>query len=138
MNKIYLVTASVTMLLSCGTTVNYLGSSSAPTQNVDVFVDASAIKKQYTIIGKGYVEYAVGSTRGKIERMQAKAIEKAKQKGADAILFQDYYITENGADIFRVSSSDSTGKVAGTAKNASVRPVVSSQQDILFLKYTDN
>lgn len=137
MNKIYFVTASVFMLFSCGTTVNYLGSSSTPTQNVDVFVDASAIKKQYTIIGKGYVEYAVGSPRGKIERMQAKAIGKAKQKGADAILFQDYYITENGADVFRVSSSDSTGKVLGTAKNASVRPVVSSQQDILFLKYTE-
>ena len=138
MNKIYLVTSFIFTLLSCGTKVNYLGSSATPTQNVDVFVDASAIKKQYTIIGKGYVEYAIGSTRGKIERMQAKAIEKAKQKRADAILFQDYYITENGADVFRVSSTDSSGKVVPTAKNASVRPVVSSQQDILFLKYTDN
>ncbi|HWI93370.1 MAG TPA: hypothetical protein VNT20_18955 [Flavisolibacter sp.] len=98
------------MLSSCGPYLNYLGSSQPPTKNVDVYVDAAAIKHSYTIIGKGYMEYGVGDfTKSRIEKMQTRAIEK-KAKGADAVLFQDYYFKDNDASIQTVTKADSVGK----------------------------
>lgn len=124
------------LLYSCGSRLNYLGSSYSPSRTVDVYVDASSIKRPYTIIGKGYMEYGYGFyTKSKIEKMQEKAIQKAKEKGADAILFNDYYIQEDGASIHSVTKTDSVGKGLVTVQTGSVGPVVSSKRDILFLKY---
>jgi hypothetical protein len=120
---------------SCGSHMNYLGSSYAPSKKVDVYVDPSAIKRSYTIIGKGYMEYGYTLTKKRIDKMQVKAIEKAKAKGADAILFQDYYIKEDGASINMVTKTDSVGKGLLSVQTGRVGPVVSSRTDILFLKY---
>jgi len=134
MIKYYSIVFISLSFISCGTRINYLGNSSAPTKNVDVFVDASAIKKPYTIVGKGYMEGFSLSKRA-IEKMQKKALQKAKEKGADAILFQDYYMQENGTGIYSVSKSDSVGKGLVTVQNGSLSPIVTSKTDILFLKY---
>jgi hypothetical protein len=121
---------------SCGARLNYLGNSFTPSKNVDVYVDASSIKRPYTIMGKGYMEYGYGLyTKSKIEKMQEKAVEKAREKGADAILFQEYFIKENGASIQTVSKTDSVGKGLVTVQTGTVGPVISSRRDILFLKY---
>jgi hypothetical protein len=121
---------------SCGSHLNYLGTSSTPTKNVDVYVDASAIKHPYTIIGKGYMEYGFGGySKSRIDKMQEKAIKKAKAKGADAILFQDYYFKENGASIQTVTKADSVGKSLVSAQTGNISPIISSRTDILFLKY---
>jgi hypothetical protein len=123
-------------LSSCGSHLNYLGSSYSPTKNVDVYVDASAIKHPYTIVGKGYMEYGVGGySKSSIEKMQAKAIQKAKSKGADAILFQDYYFKDNGASMQTVTKADSVGKSLLSVQTGNINPVISSRTDILFLKY---
>ena len=122
------------LFISCGTKLNYLGKTSQPTENVDVYVDAAAIKKPYTIVGKGYME-GHSISKKSIELMQKKAIITAKEKGADAILFQDYYVIENGSGIHSVTKTDSVGSSLVSVSNARVTPVVSSKTDILFLKY---
>lgn len=135
MNKFYSLFFIVT-LSSCGSQLNYLGSSQTPTKSVDVYVDASAIKHPYTIVGKGYMEYGVGSfTKSRIEKMQTKAIEKAKAKGADAVLFQDYYFKDNGASIQTVTKADSVDKSLVSLQAGNISSVISSRTDILFLKY---
>ena len=124
------------VLSSCGSHLNYLGSSYSPTKNVDVYVDASAIKHPYTIIGKGYMEYGAGVySKSRIDKLQAKAIEKAKAKGADAVLFQDYYFKENGASVQTVTKADSVGKSLVSVQTGNISPVISSRTEILFLKY---
>lgn len=123
------------VLSSCGSHLSYLGSSYTQTKNVDVFVDASAIKRPYTIIGKGYMEYGFSYSKSRIDRMQQKAIEKAKAKGADAILFQDYYFKENGASVQTVTKADSVGKSLASVETGNISPIISSKTDILFLKY---
>ena len=121
---------------SCGSHLNYLGSSYTPTKRIDVYVDPSAIKHSYTIIGKGYMEYGTGVfSKSRIEKMQAKAIEKAKAKGADAILFRDYYFKDNGATINTVTKTDSVGKSLVSVQTGDISPIISSRTDILFLKY---
>jgi len=114
--------------------MNYLGTSSAPTSRVDVYVDAASIKKPYTIIGKGYM---LGPSVGKrhIDKIQKKAMETAMEKGADAILFQDYFLAENGSAIHNVTKTDSSGSRVVTVQDGSVTPILSSRTDIFFLKY---
>ena len=124
----------VFIISSCGLHLNYLGKTSAPTENVDVFVDAGAIKKRYTIVGRGYIEGMTLSRRG-YDKMQRKALKMAKEKGADAILFQDFYYTEAGTATYQITQRDTVGSGMISIPGNSISPVVSSRTDILFLKY---
>lgn len=121
-------------LISCGVRLDYLGSSFSPTGHVDVFVDASAIKKPYTIIGRGYIDYGPYA-KSRIERMQSMAVKTAKEKGANAILFQDYYLKHDGTSIQALSKTDSLDKGPATVPTGAVGPVISAGQNIFFLRY---
>ena len=109
----------------------YLGSSYTPTKNVDVFVDVSTIKKSYTIMGKTFIETDAFTN---LERVQQKAVEKAKQKGADAILFQDY-LFQDGGTIQTVSRPDSNKSSSVRVRTTTTSAIVARRLDILFLKY---
>jgi len=126
----------VIVFSSCGVSVNYLGNSFDKTSHVDVYVDPSAIKKTYTIIGKGYEKLNYFSRNG-VEKLQSKAIQKAKQRGADAILFQDYFLLHPGTSISSTTKVDTVNKGVVTTSNTHAGPVVSSGRNILFLKYDE-
>ena len=130
MNQFYSLLLSC-FLFSCATRFSYMGTSSTPTTHVDVFVDASAIRQPYTIIGKGYQE----SVSVNKEILQEKAIMKAKEKGADAVLFQDYFLTGNETSAYSISKSDSSGKTLTVNRKNASSAVVNSEITILFLKY---
>lgn len=130
MIKIYASLLLATALASCGTKINYIGNSYTATETIDVFVDESAIPKNYTIVGKGYVR----SYRNKPENIQNKAIAKARQKGADGILIKDAYIPVNTIGINTSFRTDSSGKGVLTLGNAVPSPA-SSEFIIWFLKY---
>jgi len=127
MIKFYLLLISI-LCFSCHVHQHgYLGSSYTPTKNVDVFVDVSTITKPYTIIGKSFTEM---DSFTNLERIQQKAIEIAKQKGANAILFQDYQFQDIGT-LQTVSKRDSSSPV----RVRTTTPVVNTRLDILFLRY---
>lgn len=131
MIKLYSLLLSI-LLSSCFVPrLDYLGNSYTPTKNVDVYVDASAIKKSYIIMGKTYIET---NALTNLERVQQAAIEKAKQKGADAILFQDYII-QDGSTFQTVTKSDSIGSSSVRVRTTTATPDVTKRLDILFLKY---
>jgi hypothetical protein len=132
MIKFYLLFISV-LLSSCFAVnkLDYLGNSYAPTQNVDIYVDASAVKKPYTIMGKSYFEIVAFT---KLEKMQKAAIKKARQKGANAVLFQDY-IVQHGSSIQTISKSDSADMSSLKLRTTAVTPVETTRLEILFLKY---
>ncbi len=72
----------VTFLAVGCVTVNYVGRSFNPTTSIDTYFSEDEIKKEYTVIG-----HAIGSgVWGSSDKIQAKLIEEAKLKGADAIL----------------------------------------------------
>lgn len=135
MKEIYLFSFIVLVFSSCITRIAYLGSTDVPTSQVDIFVNENAIKKNYEIVGKGYIHYGVYS-RG-IENIQKKAIAKAKQVGANGILFQDYYIPNTGTSINTVMRSDSVAKGLITIGNSTVQSTGTGGFNILFLKYTN-
>ena len=61
-------------------------------------------------------------------------LEKAKQKGADAILFRDYFIQE-GASVQTITKSDSIGGSSVRVRTTTAAPIETTRLDILFLKY---
>lgn len=117
---------------SCTTRITYIGSSSKPTQQVDVFVDESSVKKQYEIVGKGYTHTGLFT---KVEMIQTKAVAQAKKKGANAVLIKDYYIPNTGAAINSITRTDSVGRGAISIGSATVQQTGSSGFTVLFLKY---
>jgi hypothetical protein len=124
MNKIYFVLLMI-LFSSCLPRINYLGNSFPPTREPDVFVDEKSIDKPYKIIGKGYPD-GVGTLT--LKSLQKKAIEKAKKKGADAVLIQDYFVP--------AAATGSTLHHPGNGSSV-LTYNVDTQFIILFLKYTE-
>lgn len=122
----------VILLTSCATKVNYLGNTFNPTEKIDVFVDETAIKKSYDIVGKGYVQ---SNYFTRPEHVQTKAIETARKKGADAVLIKDYYIPVSSTGINTTLRSDSVGKSLITTGKSTISQNVTSEFMVLFLKY---
>ena len=129
MHKFYPALVTAFLLSSCTYRVHYLGNSYDSTQKVDVYVDASAIKRSYEIMGKTVAQ--VSTFGGSPEKIQKKAVAKAKQKGADAVLFQDYLVAP--ATINGSLRTDSLGQSSSTTL---ISPSSSPGYMILFLKYT--
>lgn len=63
--------------------INYVGKSYDPTDHIDVYYSEKDITKEYTVMG-----HAVGGGQLLVStsKIQNKLIEKAKAKGADAVL----------------------------------------------------
>ena len=132
MLKFYSILISGFLISSCTPSISYIGNSYDRTENVDVFVDESAIGKNYKIVGKGYVSTVFTSVP---ESIQTKAVKKARQKGADAVLIKDYYLPvglplANGS--IRV---DSLGRNVNYVRGQYLPLSSSSQIFVLFLKY---
>lgn len=128
MRKFYLPLVFV-FIASCGTQVNYLGSSYPETTLVDVFVSQSAVKQPYEVIGKGYVEKHVGLPAS-VETIQRKAVKKAKLKGANAVVIEDYFLIDRTSGITTRTDSSRT-----LMQSVNINPTVGSGFTILFLKY---
>ena len=133
MQKIYFFSSIILLFTSCSPSINYIGSSNVPTSHIDVYVNEAAIKKNYDIVGKGYV-YGITFSKG-AEKIQKKAIEKAMKKGADAVLIEDYFVPNTGTLINTTMRSDSLNKSLITSGNTTVQSTGFSGFNIYFLKY---
>jgi len=134
MYKIYFCLAI--LLSSCSPKINYLGNSYTPTTDPDFFVDERSIERPYKIIGKGYPE-RVGSLF--LETMQRKAIDKARSKGADAVLVQDIFVQNYVAGTHPIHNTDTISRQSIITGSATIGTAHSDypQFVIFFLKYTD-
>lgn len=136
MKPIYTLFISVTFFASCGMRIGYLGNTSTPTNHVDVYVEESAIKRPFTVIGKGYPEFlGLGEGINSLDKLQKKAVGIARQKGANAVLFKDYYVPGEGSNFYSATRIDSVGKGVVTTTSGSVRPTVTPGRIIYFLRY---
>ena len=78
------------LLCSCSPTLNYLGNSYAPTQNIEIYFDEHDIKREYTVMGIVKNEGS-GFEFDDTESIQEAMLKKAKSVGADAILYLGLY-----------------------------------------------
>lgn len=139
MHKLYVLLISCSTLACSPMRINYIGNTTAPTEQVDVYVTETSIKQPYTIVGRGFMDagsWAVFNRRLQ-ETMQKKAIEKARKVGADAVLFQEYILVAPGSNINTVYKTDTLQKGVVTVGNTTIGPNLSSGMNIFFLKYSN-
>jgi hypothetical protein len=132
MHNIYFILLSI-LLVSCTTSIRYIGQTRPVTKKVDVYIAEQSIRQEFEYIGKGYIS---GFGYQNPETIQQRAVQKAKTVGADAVLIKDYISTETaGATVTTVQRSDSIGKSLFTTGNSVISPTVTTGFQILFIKY---
>lgn len=134
MRKIYTSFLSI-LLFSCSAKIHYVGQASTPTKKTDVYITESAIKKNYDLVGQGYLN--TWAAHSKPEKIQTLAEETAKKKGADAVIITDYFIANTGQSINSTYKTDSLGKGLVTTKNTIISPLYSSGFRVIFVKYSN-
>ncbi len=133
MPKLY--TLSLLFLLSsCATKISYIGSKGSPVTTTDVYVTEQSIEKPYNIIGRGFVKPGYLNRRYE-EAMQRKAVKKAKNIGADAVLFLDFAIQHLPQNITTVTQTDSLLNGNISTQQMMLGATTSYGFKIIFLKY---
>ncbi len=140
MKTILLLCTINCLLASCTTQLSYVGNKFPATSTIDVYVNEAAIKKPYTIVGKGYLESRMFYStpfKNKEQIMQA-TIKKAKQYGADGVFFFQYIVLQDGRSINSTTTTtkDSTNNsIKSNTNSVVINNVASQQEEILFIKY---
>lgn len=101
-NFLLLILFAVT---SCSNKIIYYGRTYNPTQKVDIYFREGDITEPNEIMGK--VTYEVTAKRSS-DKVQKKIVDRMKEKGADAILFDEIALTNTG--------SSTGGAVAGAGR----------------------
>jgi hypothetical protein len=128
----------IVLLISCSPRIGYIGSQANPTDKVDVFVDAGAIKKDYDIVGRASLDpaYFANRMQYKQKKILKAVIEEAKSNGADAVWFRESFYYTDGTVINSSTTVDSLQRGIGIRSNTSiVKNPVYKHEEILFLKY---
>jgi hypothetical protein len=135
MKKFY--PALLLLTVACSPKLVYVGDKAAPSSHIEVFVDAENIKKPYHVVGVITPDLtAVWFPANYDEKIARKAVEKAKQYGADAVLFSNYYLKPEGGGISRESKTVySDTSVNNNTTVSRTIPASSTGRQILFLKY---
>ena len=134
MRKIYIPLLSL-LLFSCAAKIHYVGQISISTKNVDVYINESSIKRNYDLLGQGYLN--IWAAHSKPEKIQKLAEEISMKKGADAVIITNYYIPNTAQSISSTYKTDSMGKGIITTGNTTISPLSSSGFRIFFVKYTN-
>lgn len=130
-----LIALAVLLTVSC-TKIDYVGKSYAPTANVDIYFSLDDIKGDYEVMGH------LTATAGEFtssEKMQEKIIEKAREKGADAvvILGLDVYVKDGGSSWSETTETKDTGDGTRTTTSGSASGNTEEMKEITarFIKY---
>lgn len=97
-SKLPTIILFVLLLSACSfqPTIIYVGDSFEPKGKIDVYYDASDVKKQHRVIGR---LTHTKEDESKVESLKDKMTEKAKQIGADGIIFTDIEVKQECEDL---------------------------------------
>ncbi len=82
------------LLSSCANKIIYYGREYQPTENVDIYFRESDVIEPTEIMGKVTLEMSVKKSSDKVQK---KLMNRAKGKGADAIIFDEVALTNTGS-----------------------------------------
>ena len=118
---VLLMVVSNLFFTACGDDIDYLGDTYSPTTHVDVYFSEDDVTEAYQKMGHATAE------KGDAEELQERLIEKARESGADGIIF-------HGID--RVKTGETTTVDAiGTEHTQNTRVL---QVKAVFIKYKKN
>lgn len=119
-------TVFMAMLAACAP--SYFGKTYPVTQNVDFYLDAADVKKEYTTIGTTIYNQGLKSLDG----MQRKVIEMGKANGADGVIMEmSEKVTatqQNGVGV--VNKKNKTYNSSATTVNIKKKQITAT-----FIKY---
>jgi len=130
-----LMALSVLLAVSC-TKIDYVGKSYAPTTDVDMYFSLDDIKGEYEVMGH---LTATAGTFVNSEDMTEKILEKAREKGADAvvILGLDHYVVDSGSSWSETTETTKTSGGVKTTTSGSQSSGTEEMKEISarFIKY---
>ncbi|MDE0400551.1 MAG: hypothetical protein OXL96_22390 [Candidatus Poribacteria bacterium] len=104
--------------------VDYLGDSYAPTSHVDVYFSEDDVTEGYLVIGHATAD------GGDTEALQETLIEKARDSGADGIIFEGFDRVETGEQTIVNDIGDTSIVNTNTTSVLQVKAI--------FIKYNKN
>jgi hypothetical protein len=132
MRKIYPFFVCI-LLFSCTSKIHYVGQASASIKKkVDVYISENSIKRNYDLIGQGYLN--VWAAHSKPDKIQKLAEETARKKGADAVIISDFFIPNTGQLISSTYKTDSVSKATITTGNTTISLLSSGGFRVFFVK----
>ena len=84
----------ILLVTSCSDRIIYYGRSYPETNNVDLYFREGDVTESHEIMGKATLEV---SAKKNSDKVQAKLLERARKKGADALIFDDISLTNTGS-----------------------------------------
>ena len=123
---IVLILSLILFISACGSDVDvdYLGNAYPPTSNVDVYFSEDDVTEGYLVMGRVTVD-------GKdAEALEEKVIEKARESGADGIIFEEFDRVQTGEQTIVNDIGDV--EIANTDTKSVL------QVKAIFIKYNKN
>jgi len=124
--NIMLMLSMILFFTACGddVDVDYLGDSYAPTSHVDVYFSEDDVTEGYLVIGHATAD------GGDTEALQETLIEKARDSGADGIIFEEFDRVETGEQTIVNDIGDTSIVNTNTTSVLQVKAI--------FIKYNKN
>ena len=123
---IVLMLSMLLFVTACGddVDVDYLGDSYTPTSHVDVYFSEEDVTEGYLVIGHATAD------GGDTEALQETLIEKARDNGADGIIFEGFDRVETGEQTIVNDIGDTSIVNTYTTSALEVKAI--------FIKYSKN
>lgn len=123
---IVLMLSMLLFLTACGddVDVDYLGDSYVPTSHVDVYFSEDDVTEGYLVMGHATAD------GGDTEALQETLIEKARDSGADSIIFEGFDRVETGEQTIVNDIGDTSIVNTNTTSVLQVKAI--------FIKYNKN
>jgi hypothetical protein len=119
---------------SCNNPYSYLGKSYPPTLNPEMFFREQDVNREYEIMGKLQAE--MPSTMN-MEKVQRKLMNEAAQKGADAVLIENFDLVTGGfrsAGVGGGKSGKKGGSVGVSTSSTEVKKDVKIEATLIKYK----
>lgn len=127
----------IAICLSACTKIDYIGEEYPPTTHVDLFFDMDDVTREHKVMGN---LIATADDGVSTEKMQKKIMEKARQKGADAVVIMGFDKYQSGeSTTYRETSKEGKTKKGNTkiTTTATSSTSVKEKKQIkaVFIKY---
>jgi len=99
----------LTILCGCAT-INYIGTSYPPTDNVDLYFSEADIEKEYRVVGRIVATADADEMFYSSEKFTEAILKKAREKGADGVVISEFGNVATGVSESRERTEETKEK----------------------------
>jgi hypothetical protein len=106
-------------------TIDYVGREYPPTTQVDIFFALEDVEQDYEVMGH---LIATGNAMVSTEKMQAQMLDKAREKGADAVVILGFERYVSGESAKYTETTETKEKDGGTEEVTTAETKTTTQE----------